>query len=134
MILLDTDVLVAHLRGVEAARDWLLEVRSRQPLAISVVTVAELTGGMRSPERRAVWDLLATLRTEPVSDPVARQAGELMRQYRRSHSGIGLGDYLIAATATTHGLDLATLNVRHFPMFPGLAAPFSWGSSSRSSQ
>lgn len=48
-----------------------------------------------------------------------------MRTFRRSHSGIGLGDYLIAGTAEVHGLTLATLNVRHFPMLPGLTAPFS---------
>jgi hypothetical protein len=47
-----------------------------------------------------------------------------MGEYRQSHSGIGLGDYLIAATALTGGLELATLNVRHFPMFPGLTRPF----------
>jgi len=38
--------------------------------------------------------------------------------------GIALGDYLIAATALTEGLELATLNLRHYPMFPGLARPF----------
>ena len=55
-----------------------------------------------------------------------------MQQYHRSHSGIGLGDYLIAATALTEiaatalteGLELATLNVRHYPMFQKLARPF----------
>ena len=48
-----------------------------------------------------------------------------MREYRRSHSGIGLGDYLIAATTLTEGLqELATLNVRHYPMFPALNRPF----------
>ncbi len=48
-----------------------------------------------------------------------------MRRYRRSHGGIGLGDYLIAATADVNGLELATLNTRHFPMFPGLEPPFA---------
>jgi predicted nucleic acid-binding protein len=47
-----------------------------------------------------------------------------MRRHRRSHHGIGLGDYLIAATATVRGLEPATLNVEHFPMFKGLRAPF----------
>ena len=47
-----------------------------------------------------------------------------MQEYRRSHSGIGLGDYLIAATALSEGLELATLNTRHYPMFPELARPF----------
>lgn len=47
-----------------------------------------------------------------------------MQQYRRSHSGIGPGDYIIAATALTEGRELATLNIRHYPMFEGLARPF----------
>jgi predicted nucleic acid-binding protein len=31
---------------------------------------------------------------------------------------------LIAATADAEGLELATLNVLHFPMFPDLDKPF----------
>jgi len=46
------------------------------------------------------------------------------RKPRRSHQGIGLGDYLIAATAEVEGLDLATLDVRRFPMIEDLKAPF----------
>jgi predicted nucleic acid-binding protein len=89
------------------------------------VTVAELIGGMRSDERGPVGRLLGAFEVRPVTDLVARQAGDLRRQYRRSHQGIGLADYLIAATALEDGSDLATLNVRHFPMFPMLMAPFS---------
>ena len=125
MILIDSDVLIAHLRGHDAARTWLREQRMAGELAISVVTVAEITGGMRSDERREVWRLLASLNPVPVTDLIAHRAGELMRQYRRSHSGIGLADYLIAATAEAQSARLATLNVRHFPMFEGLAAPFT---------
>jgi predicted nucleic acid-binding protein len=124
VILVDSDVLIAHLRGAEQARAWLRQARTVGPLAVSVVSIAELTGGMRSAERREVWALLGSLRAEPVTELVARRAGEFMRQYRRSHSGIGLADYLIAATTELHGLTLATLNVRHFPMFPDLRRPF----------
>ncbi|MDZ4827709.1 MAG: type II toxin-antitoxin system VapC family toxin [Actinomycetota bacterium] len=125
MILVDSDVLIAHLRGHARANDWL--VRTRQatgPLAISVVSVAEIAGGMRSGERRHVWRLLESMHVEDVNELIARRAGELMRRYRRSHGAIGLGDYLIAGTADVRGLDLATLNVRHYPMFKGLRAPF----------
>jgi predicted nucleic acid-binding protein len=55
---------------------------------------------------------------------VAWRATTLRLEYRRSHTGIGIGDYLIAATALTEGLELATLNIRHYPMFPGLTRPF----------
>jgi predicted nucleic acid-binding protein len=39
-----------------------------------------------------------------------------MRHCRGSHD-VQLGDALLAATADHHGLELATLNVKHFPMF-----------------
>lgn len=93
-------------------------------LTISVVSVAEITGGMRSNERSDVLGLLGSMHVEAASGVVGRRAGELMRRHRRSHSGIGLGDYLIAATADLAGLELATLNVRHYPMFKGLRPPF----------
>ncbi len=125
VILVDSDILIAHLRGLEAARDWLLNARNEGPLAISVVSIAELVGGMRSAERREAWRLLASFRAEPATEIIARQAGEFRRQYRRSHSGIGLGDYLIAATAEVKGYRLGTLNVKHFPMFQGLRPPFA---------
>lgn len=125
MYLVDSDVLIAHLRGVDAARDWLLAARAAGPLAISAVSVTEITGGMRSAERREVWRLIGSVRIEPVTELEARRAGEFMRRYRRSHGAIGVADYLIAGTADVHGLTLATLNVRHFPMFDDLRPPFA---------
>lgn len=125
MIVVDSDVLISHLRGISQARDWLLEMRSHEHLVVSAVTVTELTGGMRSAERSDVNRLLLAFDTIPVTELIARRAGDFTREYRRSHSGIGIADYLIAATAEAHGAGLATLNVRHFPMIPGLKAPFN---------
>jgi predicted nucleic acid-binding protein len=124
MILVDSDVLIAHLRGVDQARRWLLQARANGPLGVSAVTLAEVTGGMRSGEHPAVWALFAAFKVMPVTEPIARRAGEFARQHRAAHRRIGLADYLIAATADHHSLSLATLNVRHFPMFEGLAPPF----------
>ena len=125
MILVDSDVLIEHLRGQIAARDWLVHARqSSGPLAISVVSLTEIAGGMRTPERREVMRLLGSMQRFEITGQVAWRASELMRTYRRSHSGIGLGDYLIAATALTEGLELATLNTRRCPMFQQLSRPF----------
>jgi predicted nucleic acid-binding protein len=125
VILVDSDVLIAHLRGAPAARDWLVEARRRDRLAISVVTIVEVVGGMRSVERREVWRLLSAFKVEPATEVVARRAGDMMRRYRAGHAGVGLGDCLIAATVDVKGLELATLNVRNFPMFPDLRPPFT---------
>ena len=86
--------------------------------------MTDVAGGARSPERRQISRLLASMRTFPVSERIAWRAAELIRAYRGSHQGIGLGDHLIAATAEVEGLDLATLNVRYFPMISDLEAPF----------
>lgn len=90
MILVDTDVLIWHLRGRAHARDWLVAARQRGRVAISAVSVAEITGSMRSTERREVRALLSALDTEPVTEVIARRAGQLMREFRRTHT-IGLG-------------------------------------------
>ncbi|MDQ3579670.1 MAG: type II toxin-antitoxin system VapC family toxin [Actinomycetota bacterium] len=125
MILVDSDVLIAHLRKVPAAHDWLADARRRTgPLGVSVLSITEIAGGMRSAERHEVRRLLQSMTTLPVTPRIAWRASEWRRQYRRSHAGIGLVDYLIATTADVHDLELATLNVRHFPMIEGLTAPF----------
>lgn len=125
MTLVDSDVLIAHLRGDPDARGFLVESRRRGPLHTSVITVAEITGGMRSAERARVWRLLASLIVEPVTEAIALRAGEFGRTYRRSHQGIGLADLLIAATCRELGLQLVTLNVRHYPMYADLRPAFT---------
>lgn len=117
--LFDSTVLVAHLRGDARATELLLSAIEDGALA-SVVSRAEIEGGMRSGERRDVARLFEGLRLLPVTDAIARRAGQHLRRYRRSHRGIDLADYLIAATAEEAAAALSTLNVRHFPMLPSL--------------
>ena len=121
--LFDSTILISHLRGDERATQQLLEAAGPGPLA-SVISRAEIEGGMRSSEREGVARLFEGLALIPVTDAIVRRAGAELRAFRRSHSGIDLADYLIAATALEHGLELVTLNVRHFPMFGGLEAPW----------
>ncbi len=92
--------------------------------SISVVSITELYAGARSvAEEDRIARLLSGMRALPVTADIARSAGQLSKHYRASH-GVDDFDALIAATAEHHGLALATLNVKHFPMFPRLAAPY----------
>jgi predicted nucleic acid-binding protein len=121
--LFDTSVLIAHLRGEPRATDLLTGVANENRLA-SVLARVEIEGGMRSGERAQVASLFSVIRLLPVTDAIARRAAEHLRRYRRSHAGVDLVDYVVAATAELHDAELATLNVRHFPMFEGLRAPW----------
>lgn len=118
-MLFDTTILIAHLRG-DARATAALSTQPRSERLASVLSRTEVEGGMRSGERRDVSALFGTLTLVPVSDAIARRAGEHLRSFRRSHVGIDLVDYIIGATAELHSADLATLDVKHFPMFEGL--------------
>jgi predicted nucleic acid-binding protein len=122
-VLLDTSIVIDILRGAQPALDFARRLTA--PPTCSEITRVEVLRGVRSDERRATERLLGTLRWAPVDEPIARRAGDLGRRYRRSHRGLATADLIIAASALELGLELATLNVRHFPMVPGLAAPYS---------
>ncbi|CAN5512008.1 type II toxin-antitoxin system VapC family toxin [soil metagenome] len=121
-VLLDTGVLIDALRRDDRALDF-LEALSDVPAATEVTRV-ELVQGLRSPERRDAERLMSTIGWIPLTEPIARLAGRLGRRWRASHRGIGVADLVIAATVDLHGLELATTNVRHFPMLEGLQAPY----------
>jgi hypothetical protein len=121
--LLDSSVLISHLRGDAQATSLLISLPTKDRL-VSVLTRVEIEGGMRSDERRDVASLFGVLRMIPVTDLIARRAAAHLRKFRRSHAAIDLVDYVIAATAELHEAELATLNVKHFPMFKGLTAPW----------
>jgi predicted nucleic acid-binding protein len=54
---------------------------------------------------------------------IADLAGHYANKYRRTHH-ISFIDLALAATTTELEAHLATLNVRHFPMFPDLRPPY----------
>jgi hypothetical protein len=68
--------------------------------------------------------LLSSLRWIPVDEPVSRRAGELGKEYRRSHPGLSVVDFVIAGNADLLEAELATGNVRRYPMFPSRAPPY----------
>jgi predicted nucleic acid-binding protein len=125
--LIDTSVAVDHLRGFGRATALLEElVQSDERLVASELTRFELLSGIRTDEGAALERFSLVVDWVPVLEDVSRQAGAYARSYRRSHSGIGAVDYLIAATASVLGAGLLTVNVRHFPMFEDLEAPYSY--------
>jgi predicted nucleic acid-binding protein len=123
--LVDTTIAVDHLRGIPAAVELLTGLTDAgEDLIASELVRFELSAGVRNKERTALEEFCSALRWVQVTEDVARVAGQLARRYRKSHSGIGAVDYLIAATAIVIDADLLTTNVRHFPMFTKLEPPY----------
>lgn len=122
--LVDTSVLIDHLRGVERALQALEHHRSTGPLHSSEIVRLEILAGMRPVEEEITRALLDSLIWHPVDTGIAEEAGALGRRWLPGHHTIDSADLAIAATARQLGLPLLTVNVRHFPMFDGLRAPY----------
>ncbi len=121
-LLLDTSVLIDHLRGYPPATGFLETVfRSHASAMISTVTEMELFAGrsIRNKESRQVAEKLLTLFTIiPVNSSIALRAGILLQYYR--HQGLTPIDAIIAGTAQEHEASLVTRNVKHFRMVEGI--------------
>ena len=118
-MLVDTDVLIWHLRGYPQATRRLDELGA---LTLSAISWFEVLQGMRNrAELAAVKKMLdkRSARLLPVTEAITLRATELMELLTLSH-GLQMGDALIAATAIEHQLPVLTANVKHFGAVQGL--------------
>jgi predicted nucleic acid-binding protein len=110
-MLVDTDVLIWHLRGYAQATQ---KLDSLANLTISAVTYMELLQGLRNKaEMTALQQSLAMRRTQrlPPTPAITERATALMESLVLSE-GMQMGDALIAATALEHQLPLLSGNVK----------------------
>lgn len=118
-MLVDTDVLIWHLRGYPNATRRLDKLGA---LTLSAISWLELLQGMRNKaELMAVKKMLEkrSARLLPVTEAITLRATELMESLTLSH-GLQMADALIAATAIEHQLAVLTANVKHFGAVEGL--------------
>jgi len=115
--LLDTDIMIAFLRGYSPSVDLLTDlVEKGAKFSISAVTVVEIETGIRSREREKTNEFLDVLEIHPLERKTAHWAGRFLREYRNKGISLGLADAIIGATAIIQNLTLLTYNARHYPM------------------
>ena len=111
-LLLDTNILIDHLRGDAKATALLHDIAvGRVAASISVITESEVlsASSLTTKQLRDIAALLSVLPKLAVTSHVAQTAARFRRTYR-----IDLADALIAATACLANATLVTRNVKHF--------------------
>ena len=115
-IILDSDVIIAWLRGSESVAGAVMNLlESGHNLLWTPVSVAEIFAGAKKTESARLETLFLILETLPISETIGKEAGRFLQKYSKSHN-LELGEALIAASASTAGLSLWTLNKKHYPM------------------
>lgn len=119
MILIDTNIVSELCRHQPAPAVERWAAVTEAPFGISVVTIEEIHFGLSCKPNPRIETLLVRFfssrcTTFPITEPVARRAGNLRGQLRSLGRPRTQADMLIAATAQVHQLTLATRNVRDF--------------------
>lgn len=115
-LLLDSDILIDHLRKDRKALEYLRqEIDAGSLLFISVISRTEIFSGARKGEEETIQSLFDLLMPVEVDAAIADRAGEYLKKYAKSHM-VTIGDAIIAATAREMGGHLVTRNLKHYPM------------------
>lgn len=116
MYLFDTDILIWVLRGNEQIVEKVSQMKDRQPVAISVISIAEIYKNIFPSEIINTELFLDSHLQLPIDADIAKQAGFYWQEYSKQYKNFSLTDCFIAASAKTHQATLVTMNAKHFPM------------------
>jgi tRNA(fMet)-specific endonuclease VapC len=130
-LILDSSVVIAAERRGNTPLQLLGQIASvvgNQQVAISSVALTEIvhaiyraqTSEVRMRRESFIQDLLADIAVVSYTKSTAFLAGKLDGERRALGVTIPSMDLLIGATAIEIGYSVATLNLRHFQLIPGL--------------
>jgi predicted nucleic acid-binding protein len=130
-LILDSSVIIEAEREGQTVEQLLEQVKSsvgEVEIAICSVTVAELVHGVYRANTREIRqrrrDFIDELKRHVPVHPVTDETGEIIGQISGEQAARGIKipfeDLAVGASALEQGYAVATLNVRHFQMIPGL--------------
>jgi tRNA(fMet)-specific endonuclease VapC len=120
---LDTDLLVAILRGDNDAKGTLNRLDTEDRNATTVINAFEIFYGANRSSRRAqnienAKSLLQRLEILPFSPQAAERAGELLAQLTFKGEVIEYRDAMIAGIVLEEGVSIISRNKKHFARIP----------------
>src|SRR3990172_3682957 len=113
-LLIDTSILIDHLRKPQKNKTIFYHLTFYCDYIISSITAFEFSVGSTPRNRQFTEELLASLPVLPFDSACVKSATKIYRDLKAKNQIISLQDIFIAATAITHGLQLLTLNRKHF--------------------
>jgi predicted nucleic acid-binding protein len=130
-LILDSSVVISGERRGRTVRQVLEQIEAAHgdvEMGLSVVSIVELVHGIerakdeqRRTRRRAFVDeLIRDVPVHPISVEIARRAGGIGGERAAQGITIAFEDLLIDATALHLGFAVATSNIGHFQVVPGL--------------
>ncbi len=121
MILLDSSILIELFRKQDKTKTVFYKLsQANDDLCISSITHYEIGIGNRKLHTEYWESLSENLRVIPFDKACSNSAVAIYLELLKTNKMIDLADILIGATAVTHSMPIATLNIKHFDRIKGL--------------
>jgi predicted nucleic acid-binding protein len=116
-LVVDTDIVINLLKKqANTVRRFLGLIEQRTVMLISPVVVAEVYAGAFPREHADIEAFFGLCQRIDIDHTTAREAGLYANAFGKSHHGISLEDFLLAAAAKLNRCPLWTGNRKHYPM------------------
>lgn len=116
--LVDSDVLIDYLRGLDGAQSFLLKLQESGTLWVSTINIMEIYSGediKEEEKRKAIDSFLDDFAKIELDTKKAKRGGRIRLEY-----GVPFADAAIAATCLEDSLILVSKNKKHFQRVEGL--------------
>lgn len=119
-LVVDTSVLIDHLRGGNTWKKVIAESGEDLKLFVPTIVIFELFSGQSTHDPSIVakiHQLLHNFQKVELDENIAKTAGVIFRDAKHR---IQVSDYIIAASALQMNAQVITLNKKHFEQIPNI--------------
>lgn len=114
-ILLDSSIIIEYFRKEKKSKSILYQLSGKYRFCLSTITIFELKIGLKTERQwKDYRTLIKDIEILPIDEFCIDETVNIYHHLKKQNKLIELADLLIAATAITNSLPLATLNTRHF--------------------
>jgi len=114
-ILIDTSIVIEYLRSSEREHSTFVKLFKDNDLCISVISIFELYNGATTEEKKQeIIELSKEIEVFDFTLETAKIASAIYLELRKKNKLIEFRDILIASSALQFGIEIATLNRKHF--------------------
>lgn len=121
-VVIDTSIIISHLRGISGDLGQLLTLKDQDKITIFIphIVIVELFAGQeakKKTDRQRLEKIIEKFASVELSVESAKQAGDLVRIYSQIPDA---NDLIIAAIAMEQEAQIATHNRKHFEQIRGV--------------
>ena len=114
LICLDTSILIDYFRKKDKSKTKFVQLTENYSFAVSVIVKFEIFTGINVIQKQ-FWEVLFDkFKVLPLSEQDVEIAASIFKTLVKQNKIIGLKDILIASSAISYNLPIATFNIKEY--------------------